>query len=268
MTKTKTRSSLTLAILSLLLSPAAVFLSGLPARSQLASDALVNEVPAQWGVDASFQPSGGKPGGREGAATRSPCVLGRAKLTALAPQNELGLTADPYPSFFAYIPKTRAEKVRFTLETEDGKEVYTSSFDLAKLPGKDIGQPGIAHLKLPKNAGFTPLEIGTNYRWRYTLVCDGGATIFARGWVRRVEPDADLTKALETATLSEQIALYADANLWHDTLAAVNELHLQKPRDRSVANVLVKLLKAVELEGIAEAVQSSQSPWLDCCNES
>ena len=256
---TRTRSFLNLSLLSLMLAATPIVLTQLPAPAQFQSASLGQNIPGEWGIDANFAPAdNGRPGGREGGATRSPCVLEPTPLTVLVPESSLGKTAKPYPTFLAYIPKNQAERLKFTLETEQltDNAVYEAEFALTSQPDSTdaITKPGLVSFALPAQAGFPPLEIGQNYRWSFTLICPGGGTIFARGWVQRVEKDPALEQALAGASLSDRVDIYIRNGLWNDALAALDELHRSQPSDRAIADALKRLLQAAKLDKVVDAL--------------
>ncbi len=259
---TRIRSLCSLAICSVILSAAPMALNNLPVRAQ----SLGHNIPAEWSTDANFTPGDvGQPGGREGGAVRSTCTYGDAPLTVLVPESGLGKTTEPYPTFLAYIPPSFASTLEFTLETADGDEVYTTTFDLiqSSKPGEEAPKPdaldktftppGIASLSLPANAAFKPLDVGKDYRWRFTLRCEGVA-IFARGWVRRVEKNAELAEKLAQASDRDRVNIYIEAGLWNDALAALDDLRRSQPSDRSITTALENLLKAVNLNKVVNAL--------------
>ena len=259
------RSLFNVAILSVLLSSAPLALRSSPAQAQ----SLGANIPAEWTTDANFQPGDvGQPGGREGGAVRSTCTYGDTPLTVLVPENGLGKTTEPYPTFLAYIPRNIASSLEFTLETADGDELYKATFNSVQTSvpsdsdtetpkpdalAKTSTSPGIASLSLPANAALTPLEIGKDYRWRFTLKC-GGVPIFARGWVRRVEKSADLVAKLAQASDRDRVNIYIEAGLWNDALATLDNLRRSEPDDRSITTALEDLLRAANLNKVVDAI--------------
>ncbi len=201
-------------------------------------------------------PRRGIPGRREGGGTRDPqaCVQGNpARLIALMPQTNLGLTTHEYPRFFWYMPKTRAKFVEFALyETNENQEdkvpIYTATFGIS-------GQTGIASLTLPANSTIPPLVVGKDYRWSFALICnpnDRKRDIEVEGWVQRITPDATLAGRLARANAADRVTLYADNGLWFDTLTTLAELRCARPGDATVQANWVGLLKSVKLDAIAE----------------
>lgn len=134
-------------------------------------------------------------------------------LTPLMPQDtHFGQTISPYPTFYWYVPEVTAQAAEFVLMDEDDEEVYTVKFQL-----QPTDQGGLIRLSLPEGAGLAPLEIGQNYHWYFSLICDEfdrGTDIFTDGWVRRVaEPGVPLVTAND----------YAQAGIWFEALEILAE---------------------------------------------
>lgn len=191
------------------------------------------------------------PGNRESGSTRSTsCVAPQDNLVALIPQSNYGLTQSAYPTFYFYLPETTAEHVKFVLLNETTNElVYESRLRVA-------GTSGIASIHLPDNGIQQPLAIGETYVWYIAVICDPfdpSADVVTEGQIARVEPLAAATDTLPTALP----ALYAEAGLWYDALAASAAL---KQDDRT--SEWNTLLAAVDLNDLipVELLRASPSP--------
>lgn len=208
-------------------------------------------------------PERGTPDGREQGATRNPgCMVGNKQLTALVPQSEnklpgVGLTVAGYPTFSWYMPETSARSAEFVLEDENAQPVYKANFAIA-------GKPGIYSLDLPASANLPPLEQNKEYNWRVSIFCkanDREQPPYVEGWVKRIALDPVLANKVQRATLQERVGLYAQARLWHETLATLLELRRLNPNDSTLASDWKKLLLSVELNKVANEplVQSAAS---------
>lgn len=188
----------------------------------------------------------GLPGRRVGGGTRGSCPATEKQLTALIPQNNLGLTAAAYPTFFFYVPKTPAPKtVEFVLRDEKDSQVYEKTLTVS-------GASGILSLSLPAGE-LPPLEIGKNYQWYFSILCDPknrAEDVSVDGWIQRVEPNPVLAAKLEKAPPDERAALYASADLWHDALVTLAQLRRERPDDSAIAELWTKLLQSVGLDTI------------------
>lgn len=212
--------------------------------------ALSRSIPDSW---EGFRPPDriGSPDGREGGATRSPdqsCVPGKTPLTALLPESKVVNTISPYPTFFWYLPQTSAKAVEFVL-LDGEQEVYRSSFAID-------GTARVAALSLPKQALLTPLEVGKTYEWKLALICnpqERGIDIVIGGEIKRVAPNSSLANKINGADLQEQLSLYAESRLWHETLETLMKLqHSNNPTTKTAAsNAWKKLLKSVGLDKVA-----------------
>ena len=178
------------------------------------------------------------PGNRESGSTRSTtCIAPNEKLVALIPESNYGLTESAYPTVYFYLPETSAEHLKFVLLNENTNElVYEGRF-------KIDGSAGIASVSLPSNGIQQPLAVGEAYVWYISVICnpaDPSADVVTEGQIARVEP----LEAATSATEVELPALYAEAGLWYDALAASAALK----QDAEDTNDWNALLNAVELD--------------------
>lgn len=190
------------------------------------------------------------PENRRGGATRSDdCKLSKKTIKALLPANNLGLTVEKYPTFFIYIPPASSRLVEFELrEGSKNQVVYKTRFVAPN-------NPGVISFSLPKNKSVEPLEVGKNYRWFFSVICnpeDRAEDIFVQGWVQRIEPSATLVSQLEKAPPRDRPNIYAEAGIWHETLATLAELRYSNPQDVTLVNDWKELLKSVGLSDVAE----------------
>lgn len=191
----------------------------------------------------------GLPGRRVGGGTRGECPIEAKRLTALVPENNLGLTVADYPTFFFYVPESPIPKtVEFVLLDDGDRQVYETSFMTA-------GTGGVINLSLPVNAGLPPLTIGKNYHWYFSVVCNPvnrAEDIFVEGWVQRVELDPILAIKLDKASMQERVNLYAAAGLWHEAITTLTNLRRDRPNDPTMIANWIQLLQSVELDTIAQ----------------
>jgi len=181
------------------------------------------------------------PGNRESGSTRSTtCIAADESLVSLMPQSNYGLTQSAYPTFYFYLPPTTAEHLKFVLLNETTNElVYEGRFGVQE-------GAGIAGVSLPDNGIQQPLVEGESYVWYVSVICDPtdpSADVVTEGQIARVAP-VDSTDA-DTAELP---ALYAEAGLWFDALAAAAALK----QDDSPTSWRA-LLDAVELSELMTA---------------
>ena len=214
-------------------------------------------IPQRWQVNEYQPPVGiGTPQRVEGGGTRSgsgsSCLSPGKPLMALLPSSHFGATVAEYPSFFVYMPALSPQRaplpVEFVLEDKSGNEIYKASFNTS-------GKPGIVTLTLPTQAGLLPLEVGQDYKWSFSVICqsdDRSKDVTVDGWVRRVELNPTLSTQLKQASPQKQVELYAEAELWQDALATLVQLRRDRPSDSAVAADWAKLLSAAGLENLTQ----------------
>ena len=227
---------------------------------------LATGIPERW-ENKEYQPSIdiGTPINTQGGGTRGAvrsCLSASKPLKALVPSDNFGTTVAAYPSFLAYMPalspQTPPLSVEFVLEDKNHNEVYKSKF-------KTSGKSGIVTISLPTQAGLVPLEIGQNYQWSLSIICqpdDRAQDISVQGLVRRVALNPTLSNQLRQASPQKQVELYAEARLWQDALATLAQLRRDNPNDSAIAADWAKLLRSAALEDVTQEslLQGSTSP--------
>lgn len=201
----------------------------------------------------------GRPGRRRGAGSRDSCPekAQDKHIMALVPEINLeqqqtplvlGLTTTEHPTFWFYVPyqPNPPRDVKFVLfDVEDEEDIYEATFQFNSTPG-------VISISLPVDV--TPLEIGRNYRWSFSFICNPrnrSADDVVMGWIKRITLDTNLMSQLESATTQrERILLYAANGIWHDALTALAELRQLQPQDELTQTDWEDLLKSVELSDI------------------
>lgn len=213
-------------------------------------------IPQRWEANQYKPPEGlGAPTRTTGAGTRgstNSCPVAGKPLTALLPSSQFGATVAAYPSFLVYLPTlsppTASLPVEFLLEDASGNEVYKANFQA-------LGTSGIIAINLPTQAGLAPLAIGQDYKWSFSMICQGTertADTTVQGGVRRVALNSTLSNQLKQTSVQKQVELYAEAELWQDALATLAQLHRDYPRDSAIAQTWSKLLTAAGLDNLAQ----------------
>jgi hypothetical protein len=180
---------------------------------------------------------------RGGCASSNP-----VSLTALAPKNKIGRTVSDYPTFFFYLPKTDAELAELIVEDESGNQIYQQEFTI-----KDLS--GVIGVDIPANTNVPPLEVGKDYTWKFTVVCDPedrSSDQLESGVVRRVELSADILPGLENADPRQKTVIYAENGIWQDALSTLAAARLANPNDTDLAADWESLLDSVTLREIAK----------------
>ncbi len=208
-------------------------------------------------------PTSPTPVNRDGAATRKPrkgrgCTQDERPPIALVPEPDIPApTASEYPTVFWYMPQTVAPAVEFLLRDETNKnfkDVYRVNYALPKSTKGVVSPPGIKSLTIPN---LYPLEIGKAYHWYLALICNPSNRdddIIVEGFIKRVEPNPTLANRLQQATPEERIALYADAQLWYETLNALVELRRDRPNDPDLEDAWNRLLLSLGLQDVEDVI--------------
>lgn len=208
-----------------------------------------NATPALAQGRLDFRPtSTGAPGNREAGANRSgACARDDQGLVALMPQNNLARTSAAHPAVYAYIPASTAQFGEFVLYEEGTDElVYGTLFNVT-------GRSGLISIDIPDSASVASLRTGQRYYWYLSLICsvgDRAQDMTVQGSLERVNGGETVRRA-QSAAVSQQPFIYAEAGLWPETLASL----LQGGAvDRTSAEQNLKdLLESVGLDQLANS---------------
>jgi hypothetical protein len=200
---------------------------------------------AQGGSPVYKPPQRGAPGGRIGGGTRGaghqPLVL-----SALAPDHT-GLTTQEQPSLFWFLSSPTTLRLEFTLNDPQGTRPIVD----VQLPAP--AQAGVQRIRLADHG--VRLAPGVVYTWFVAAVADPdrrSRDILAGGAIQRVELAPALRDRLEAAAAPERPALYGEAGLWYDCLAALADLIDARPGDAALRRQRAALLEQVGLGEIAK----------------
>ncbi|MGH7306601.1 MAG: DUF928 domain-containing protein [Candidatus Rokuibacteriota bacterium] len=185
-------------------------------------------------------PPRGAPGGRVGGSTRG---TGREifVLSVLAPDHT-GLTIQEQPSLYWFISSTTSAPVELTI-TDPG-----TTRPLLEISTPAPITPGLHRLRLADHG--VRLAAGTTYRWFAAVVPDPARRsrdILAGGAIERVDVSPELAAKLAKAGASERPALYAEAGIWYDALAALSEMIDSEPGNSALRKQRAALLAQVGL---------------------
>jgi hypothetical protein len=217
---------------------------------------LAQGIPRRWQARQYKPPIGiGAPARTEGGGTRSGnsyCSGAGKRLTALIPNSQFGVTVAAYPKFFVYMPALSPQAsppaAEFRLEDKGGNAVYKSIF-------KTIGKSGIVTLSLPAQGGVSPLKIGQDYKWSFSIICqpdERSQDITVEGWVRRIPLNPTLNNQLKQALPQQQVELYAEGEIWQDALATLVQLRRDYPNNAAIKANWEKLLSAAGLNNLTQ----------------
>ena len=197
-------------------------------------------------------PAGDQPKISQGAATRitrnciNPLANSQLPPVPIIPVATQSLTIASHPTVLAYLPKTSAQKVLFSWQTENNQDHYQIILSLDN-------EAGIISLTLPEDA--PPLEVGKNYQWALAIMCDGQLhpdSPIIQGQIRRVALESTIRDRLETANPLETATIYGEAGIWYETIATLAKLKTAQPEDQNLASNWKYLLTSVGLEKISQ----------------
>jgi|ERR687885_1222060 hypothetical protein len=172
----------------------------------------------------------------------------QASVTALVPENKIGRTVSDYPTFFFYLPQPNAELAEFTLEDENGNLIYGQALTIKNLSG-------VIGVSIPANKNVPPLEVGKNYIWKFSLICDPedrSSDQLESGIVRRVELSPDILRKLENAAGPRKTFIYAENGIWQDALSNLAAARRANPNNPVFQTDWESLLDSVRLGAIAK----------------
>jgi hypothetical protein len=186
---------------------------------------------------------------REGSGSRTGCPALTKPLTALIPKSKIDLTLSAYPTFWVYVPyqSNGQSQAEFILLDDQENAIFKEKITLS-------GTPGIIKFKLPQNA--PPLEVGKTYSWQFAFICHPKIRAeddYVEGSIQRVIPTAALINQLEQSTTPlEKIEVYAQNQLWYETLTMLGSMRQEKPQDPKILEEWKELLTSIGLGNLAE----------------
>lgn len=178
----------------------------------------------------------------DGASRNEPKYKLPDYLCTLTPKSGPALTTKAQPSLFAYM--SNPVGMEFRVAVNDPAQAKP-----AFLYAVSQSASGIHRVDLSKYA-FT-LKPGVEYKWVAAVRPDpenGSADLPAFGVVKRIEPDPALVAKLKAAPPEEHAAIYAEAGIWYDALAALEDQIAANPGDRELLEIRTTLLRDAGLE--------------------
>ncbi|HEY9597432.1 MAG TPA: DUF928 domain-containing protein [Cyanophyceae cyanobacterium] len=228
-----------------------------PGQAQLRSSSLRDKLEDAFRPpDTTATPQdrqGAASRGGQGAGTGGECQAEKPPIL-LVPANG-GRTIAEHPTVFWYMPSTSALSLEFVLQDDSDNVVYSTQYELAKSTKGGASAAGLMSLTIPASASVAPLKIGQTYHWSLALICDAlnrSKDTVVEGEIKRVAPNPTLALKLQQATPQERIALYADNQLWYETVKALVELRRDRPNDVNLADAWNTLLNSVGLGTIVQ----------------
>jgi hypothetical protein len=213
-------------------------------------------------INFKSPPNDGEPKQTATTGTRGKCYQDqgqRDRITPLLPVTQQGLTVADRPTFFVYLPATLAKMGEFVLVDKTDKtkprEIYYKTLPLS-------GISGIVSVNLPTE--LPPLEIGKDYQWSFTLLCnpdERSEDISVYGWVKRTVPNSTMIKARRNGTPLELATLYGEYGIWQDLLKTLADLRRTQPNNSNLATIWTQILNSDSVK----LGKVSQEPLVDCC---
>jgi hypothetical protein len=201
---------------------------------------------AQITTIAQFQPPPmSSPGNREAGGQRDDTCTDTTDtngLLAIVPSSNIGLTTQPSPDLFAYVPPNNAQSAEIRVFKEaTNEEVFVSEISLPKnLAGSEY-QNQSSIVQIPLSATTLTLEPDENYLWALFIVCNPdnrAEDIVVDVAVRRAgnlylntlpEDLKSRLATVESASNADKLETFGTAGIWYDLLAAVNRLATTDP---------------------------------------
>ena len=188
-------------------------------------------------------------GRKRGGAVRGPCRKIGKQLIALVPSNQEDIpfvekTTNQRPDFWFYVPPLPVDEANaeFLLMDESENVIYSETFPIST-------KAGIVRLKM-SNKNIPALEANKNYRWAFSAVCrpqDRAADVIVDGWLKQVPASSSLSQKLKVTPVKKRVSVYADNELWYETLTNLAELREQNPQDAQIQADWASLLQLMGL---------------------
>lgn len=174
------------------------------------------------------------------------CMQGDLPLTALAPIDNVVTTVSANPSLYWYVPKTKARVAIFSVFDNQNKRVYRTFLPLKTTHG-------VMKLSLPSTVS---LANDKDYKWQLTLICNPASLqqdVRVEGEIKRTRLSSEQQEKLAEAEQPlDKADVYAQASVWQETIAILEQLRRERPNDPEIAQNWKELLQSVELEAIAD----------------
>jgi|SRR5208282_3460143 len=176
--------------------------------------------PQQEAAPAYKPPLRGAPGGRVGGATRGTVkpVTALPTVDLIAPDAHTGLTTSATPILYFYVSGRVSYPTRLTISVP----MQPAPIIEANIPSPQAA--GIYAIRLGDYR--VRLGPGVVYTWSVSIILNPSAPsrdIVASASLLRVPSDPGLDATTRAAPLVRRAALFAEAGLWYDAVAAANE---------------------------------------------
>jgi hypothetical protein len=168
-------------------------------------------------------------------------------LDVLAPI-EVGTTTLEQPSLFWR--QSKASPAKFELTVIQEKRIKP----LLRMTLDSASRTGIQRVKLSDFG--TKLEPGVEYQWVVALINDSenrSRDLVASGSIKRIAAGAELKEKIARANPAALPAVYAEAGVWYDALAALADQIEANPNDQALRQMRADLLMQVGLKDSSQS---------------
>ncbi|MEG4232317.1 DUF928 domain-containing protein [Microcoleus sp. Pol11C3] len=186
------------------------------------------------------------PDNRQGGTHRGCKLREGLFITPLIPESNIGLTLTESPTFFVYVSQPAAQVEFILLNADESEVVYETTLKNDKA--------GIVGVSLSDKDKTKNIEVGKRYVWSFALACDPlerSGDYIVKGWMQRIEPQANLKKDLVNPDPMAKVIAYAKNGIWYETLATLAEMRRLAPDDSRLTTEWAQLLQSQGLESIA-----------------
>ncbi|MEO1510259.1 MAG: DUF928 domain-containing protein [Cyanobacteria bacterium J06633_23] len=169
-----------------------------------------------------------------------------ASMLAVLPESFYGTTLEARPTILVYVPASNADTAVFSLKNEAKETVYNMAISIPEAGG-------VVAIEMPAEA--PELKVSEYYQWYVAVQLDGEltpASPYVDGWIKRIEPSADMDVALDEGDALAKIAALGANGVWYDTAAQLASLQ-GVPANETMASHWYELLESVGLADIAAA---------------
>ncbi|WP_038019691.1 DUF928 domain-containing protein [Synechococcus sp. PCC 7335] len=166
-------------------------------------------------------------------------------MLAVVPSSFYGTTLEARPTILVYVPASDTDTAVFSLKNEAKHTIYQMTLAVPK-------RGGVVAVEMPDEA--PELVVSENYQWYVALHVEGELTPgspFVDGWIKRIEPSAELMLALAHGEGLSNVKTLAQNGVWYDTVAQLARLQGGAQDNQAIANHWYELLESVGLADIA-----------------
>jgi Domain of Unknown Function (DUF928) len=190
--------------------------------------------------DEEAPPSARSSGSRGCATEVLPQAAAVPGIILLVPDRQVSKTVSTRPTFAWFVRDANNRPIEFRLYESRGNDFKL----LKEIKGENFtSRPGIMVLSSQDIPELSPQK---RYRWQVEVICNPSrpsSNIFAEAEVQVMPISAELKNQIDTTNDPlKQAKLYAEANLWYDSLASVLTFAGNSP---SIENFRLSLFRKI-----------------------